>query len=156
MNSERWRQVKALFTSAMELAPAARRQFLESACGGDHELVDEVESLLRYQAVSTAYAISGSRPADRPADTGLEGRRLGTYQLLHKIGHGGMASVYLAIRADDQYRKQVAVKLLSGVAKSEDVVRRFRNERQTLAVLDYSGVGFGCEDGRSAENVGWI
>jgi eukaryotic-like serine/threonine-protein kinase len=140
MDTDRWQQVKAIFSSAAELAPAERRQFLENSCGEDRALREEVESLLRYEGVSTVSGVAGSAPADDRGGVGLKGRRLGPYQLLHQVGRGGMASVYLAIRADDQYSKQVAIKLLDGVTNSEEVVRRFRNERQTLAVLDHPNI----------------
>lgn len=139
MDPDRWQRVKTIFSDAAERPPAERRRFLEDACGGDRDLMEEVESLLRYDGVSTASGVNDLPPAG-DGGAGLEGRRLGPYQLLREIGRGGMASVYLAIRADDQYHKQVAIKLVNDVADSEEVVRRFRNERQTLAVLDHPNI----------------
>ena len=51
-----------------------------------------------------------------------------------------MAAVYLAIRADDQYKKRVAIKLIPAGLDSEELLRRFRNERQTLAALDHPNI----------------
>jgi serine/threonine protein kinase len=53
-------------------------------------------------------------PADIPPDRGPagSGAHIGAYRILREIGHGGMGTVYLAERADDQYRKQIALKLL--------------------------------------------
>jgi eukaryotic-like serine/threonine-protein kinase len=153
VDTDRWQQVKAIFTSAAELAAAERRQFVESACGEDRELLEEVESLLRFQALPTAAGVNGSPPGEHQQDAGLEGRRLGPYQLVHEIGRGGMASVYLAIRADDQYSKQVAIKLVNGVTNSEEVVRRFRNERQMLAVLDHPNIVKLLDGGATADGL---
>ncbi len=66
-------------------------------------------------------------------------RRVGAYRILGEIGHGGMGTVYLAERADDQYRKRVAIKTIRGFG-SEDVLRRFRRERQVLAALEHPNI----------------
>src|SRR5437879_13815079 len=70
----------------------------------------------------------------------IVGRRIGPYQVIREIGHGGMAVVYFAVRADDQYRKSVAIKLVRPGLDREDLLRRFRNERQTLATLDHPNI----------------
>src|SRR3989475_9036648 len=82
----------------------------------------------------------------------MRGRRLGPYRVLHEIGHGGMAVVYAALRADDEYRKRVAIKIVRPGFDSEEILRRFRNERQTLATLDHPNIvklldGGSTEDG---------
>jgi serine/threonine protein kinase/tetratricopeptide (TPR) repeat protein len=59
---------------------------------------------------------------------------------MQRIGQGGMAMVYLATRADDQYRKCVAIKLILPGLHTDDLLRRFRNERQTLAALDHPNI----------------
>lgn len=153
MDADRWQRVKTIFSSAAELAPAERQQFVKDSCGEDRALMEEVESLLRYEGVSTVSGAGGSAPADDRGGVGLEGRRLGPYQLLREIGRGGMASVYLAIRADDQYSKQVAIKLVNGVTNSEEVVRRFRNERQMLAVLDHPNIVKLLDGGATADGL---
>ena len=65
---------------------------------------------------------------------------LGSYRLERRLGRGGMGMVYLAARADGAYQKQVAIKLVSAVAASEEIVRRFLEERQILARLDHPNV----------------
>lgn len=82
----------------------------------------------------------------------MAGRRVGAYQIVRRLGFGGMASVYLAVRADDQYRKRVAVKLVRPELDNQQVLRRFLNERQTLAALDHPNIvklldGGSTEDG---------
>ncbi|MFN2513613.1 MAG: hypothetical protein ABR568_19610, partial [Pyrinomonadaceae bacterium] len=61
------------------------------------------------------------------------GKRLGSYRIEREIGRGGMGSVYLAVRADDEYKKRVAIKLIKRGMDTDFIVRRFRNERQILA-----------------------
>src|SRR5438105_5542215 len=61
------------------------------------------------------------------------GHRIGSYELVEEIGAGGMGEVYRAVRADDEYRKEVAIKLVRSGQDSSFVLHRFKNERQILA-----------------------
>src|SRR5687768_14441306 len=67
-------------------------------------------------------------------------RRIGPYRILRELGHGGMGTVYLAARADEQFHKRVALKVIRSGADSEEVVRHFKRERQILASLDHPNV----------------
>lgn len=67
-------------------------------------------------------------------------RRIGPYRLIRELGRGGMGAVYLAARADDQYEKHVAIKLVRGGPDSAEIVARFRRERQILASLDHPNI----------------
>lgn len=141
MNRERWEKVKELFGSAVELDPSQRSAFLREACGADEALRAEVESLLASYDPTEVFGATSPPSLDRPRiPEKLIGRRLGSYQVLHEIGHGGMAVVYAAVRADDEYRKRVAIKVVQPGLDSEDILRRFRNERQTLATLDHPNI----------------
>jgi serine/threonine-protein kinase len=75
-----------------------------------------------------------SRPHRRDAS---RYQRIGPYRLFRKLGEGGMGAVYLAGRADDQFRHQVTVKLIKNGTDNEGIVRRFCNERQILAALHH-------------------
>ena len=137
VNRERWEKIKDLFGSTVELDPSQRSAFLRDACGSDEALRAEVESLLAsYQRTE---ALDEHQPP-QPYGEKLVGQRLGAYQVLHQMGQGGMAAVYAAVRADDEYRKRVAIKVVLPYLASEDMVRRFRNERQTLATLDHPNI----------------
>ena len=76
-------------------------------------------------------------------------RRIGPYKLIRELGHGGMGTVFLAARADEQFEKRVALKVVRG-SDSEEVVRFFRRERQILAGLEHPNI---CRllDGGSTE-----
>ena len=139
MTPARWQEVKAVLEEALDKEPAERLPFLAAACRDDRELRDEVESLLAADAETEdflAEPVFGPYRGepDRPA----EGERLGAYRILREIGHGGMGAVYLAVRADD-YEKQVAIKIM-GLGTADEIVRRFRAERQILANLDHPGI----------------
>jgi serine/threonine-protein kinase len=90
-----------------------------------------------------APTLAGGLPA-------LEGRRLGAYRVIRELGRGGIGVVYLAVRDDAEFRKDVAIKVLQRGHESEDVVRRFRKERQILAALDHPYIAK-LHDGGSTE-----
>jgi serine/threonine protein kinase len=137
MDPGRWEQLKRLFASALEREPHERSAFMEEVCSGDQDLRAELESLIaNYE--NTAPQSPGSTIEAFP--DAMIGRRLGAYQIIRRHRHGGMATIYLAARADDQYHKCVAVKILNQIISSGEMLRRFRNERQTLAALDHQHI----------------
>lgn len=81
----------------------------------------------------------------------IEGQRFGNYQVIREIGRGGMGAVYLAARADDQYKKRVALKILRADVNAQEVLSRFRHERQILASFDHPNIA-GLLDGGSTPN----
>ena len=141
----RWADIKLLFESALALDSSERDAFLERECRGNDELRREVLSLLAaYEEtddflenpLGSARSLLDTRapaPSDEPA---VIGTRLGAYRLEREIGQGGMGAVYLATRADSEFDKRVAIKLIRDGAASDSAIRRFRNERQILARLE--------------------
>jgi serine/threonine protein kinase/Tol biopolymer transport system component len=158
---ERWQKVKELLLAAEEADPANRDEFLRQACGSDEALRAEIESLLAadHSAVDSGLGTTrlmqkaGLRAA---AIDPMVGHRVGAYEIVRPIGHGGMAVVYLAVRADDAYRKQVAVKLVRSGLDNAEVLSRFRSERQTLASLDHPNIVRLIDGGSTAEGVPYL
>jgi len=151
VTSARWQKIKDLFGEALGLEVAKRKAFLDSACEGDSSLRWEVDSLLAASEPATESDGEGTAGEDR-----MIGRRLGAYEILKLIGSGGMAAVYLAIRADDQYRKRVAIKLIHPGLEREAVCRRFRKERQTLAALDHANIVKLLDGGSTDEGLPYL
>src|SRR5215831_4437658 len=144
MTPERWQQVKSLFDSAIEREPNQRAAFLDEACAGDPELRREVEPLLAYDekecSLMDAPAIEvAAELLTRQAESVI-GRRIGPYQVVREIGRGGMGAVYLAGRTDEQFQKQVAIKIVKRGMDTDAILRRFRNEQQILAHLDHPNI----------------
>ena len=81
----------------------------------------------------------------------MYGRKLGAYRLAELIGAGGMGEVYRALRADEQYKKEVAIKLVRAGRDSSLFLRRFRNERQILASLDHPNIARLLDGGTTQE-----
>src|SRR5271168_2923500 len=154
---EKWDQVKELFTLALERDAAERCEFLRQACGGDDVLRSEIESLLSsFDGAATFLEDSPATDLLFAQSRALAGKRIGAYRIVREIGQGGMAVVYLAERADDQYRKRVAIKMLKPGTKKDEILRRFRNERQTLAALDHSSIVRLLDGGSTEEGLPYL
>ncbi len=157
MTPDRWQQIQDVFNAAVERPAAERVAFLDTACAADADLRREVESLLAtYDEDPDFLEDPAGRVPEAPVANeaqAMKGRRIGPYKVLRRLGEGGMGAVYLAVRDDDQYRKHVALKLVKRGMDSEQILRRFRNERQILAALDHTHIarlldGGMTDDGR--------
>jgi len=142
MTPERWQLIRELLASALELGSAERMEYVQRVSAGDPSLRAELERLLAADKDVGSTFLQNPAPFQLQDDLLMEprtvvGLRLGAYQIVEEIGRGGMGEVYRAYRADDQYRKEVAIKLVRAGRNSESVVRRFRNERQILASLEH-------------------
>ncbi|MFN7948921.1 MAG: protein kinase [Blastocatellia bacterium] len=166
MNNQRWQAVERLFNDALEMTESGRAAYLDAACKGDDTLRREVESLLSAESEaarqatlplavrldSTALPVLQTVAPSADQNQGITaGLRLGSYRLLREIGSGGMGAVWLAERADDEFRQLVAVKLVRPSTGSREVVRRFRHERQILASLEHPNIARLLDGGTSAE-----
>ncbi|MCP4655611.1 MAG: serine/threonine protein kinase [bacterium] len=137
MQAERWQRIETLFAAAAERSVGERAEFLETRCGDDPELRTEIERLLDADERAGTFI----EDAVETAASELEiGRSIGPYQVIRQLGRGGMSSVHLAVRADAQFRKRVAIKLVRRGMDTDDILRRFRNERQILASLDHPNI----------------
>lgn len=159
MTPDRWQRVKELLGPALELDPASRADYLDQACGSDPTLRPDLELLLAAERRAGPDFLSDPiilevLPLELPGHTDAwVGRRLGPYQIVEEIGAGGMGEVYRAVRADDEYRKEVAIKLVRAGQESGFVVSRFKNERQILASLDHPNIARLLDGGTTQEGV---
>jgi len=147
-------RVKDLFLTAADLPQHERNRFLENACSGDDELRSQLNRLLEADAKNGAGILTAVEQAAQSLfeQDGIIGSRIGAYRVIDQIGRGGMGAVYLAVR-DDHYQKQVAIKLIRRGMDTEDMLERFRHERQILANLDHAFIarlldGGAAPDGR--------
>jgi serine/threonine-protein kinase len=131
-----------LFDGATELPASERQAWLVRETSGDRALQSEVEALITASDATDARLSPASTFAQfaRALDAQLEGQRLGPYVVERLIGSGGMGAVFEAVRADDQYRKRVAIKVVRREMGSEMSLARFRRERQILASLSHPNV----------------
>jgi non-specific serine/threonine protein kinase/serine/threonine-protein kinase len=145
---ERWREAQRLFHEARERPAAERAAFLAGAAGGDSELESEVASLLAADADSEEFL-------EAPAPGALR-TRVGPWQILGEIAHGGMGTVYLGERADGPFRKRVAVKVVRRGMDTEAVLKRFRQERQILAGLEHPNIARLLDGGNTDDGLPYL
>jgi serine/threonine protein kinase/tetratricopeptide (TPR) repeat protein len=155
MTPERWKKIEDVFQTAIDLPEVERRQYIAEACAGDDELREQVEVLVTQHSEAgdfieaPALAITDFRNAATPVvdtptvetfDDPVLGRQIGAYRIVREIGRGGMGAVYLAERADSEFRRRVAIKLIKRGMDTDFILRRFRKERQILASLDHPNI----------------
>src|ERR1700674_1857360 len=134
MNPERWRKIEQLYHLALEQEPAQRNRFLAEACQGDAELRGEVESLFAQSGAAdtlidrTALQAVAGQPETHTDLT--PGARLGPYQILGRLGEGGMGKVYRGL--DTRLGRAVAIKI-----SAEQFSKRFEHEARAIAALNH-------------------
>jgi serine/threonine protein kinase/tetratricopeptide (TPR) repeat protein len=84
---------------------------------------------------------------------GLQGTRLGPYELIAALGSGGMGTVFLAERRDGQYEQRVALKVARLGMSGGEARRRFLLERQILATLDHPNIARLLDGGVTEEGI---
>jgi eukaryotic-like serine/threonine-protein kinase len=141
MTAGRWSEVKAVLSDVLDADATQRPALLDRLCGGDTELRTTVESLLAMESqagrLDTAFLPGAALWTDPPEKAPVQ---IGPYNILREIGRGGMGVVYLADRADGEYRKRVAIKLITGARNELNLDQRFRRERQILAQLEHPNI----------------
>lgn len=149
----RYQRLEPLIDRALELDETARDRFL-ALCAEIHP--DLIADLRRALASDDdlpnlgqlAAEITSERPTDR------RGLRAGAWQLLEKIGQGGMGTVYLAERADGSFDKRVAIKLLRG--EDPRFKEQLERERRMLARLDHPGIARLIDGGVMPDGQPWL
>lgn len=145
MTPERWKKVKAIFHSALEVPVDERPAFVVSECRDDSAMLAEVTSLLESHSESESLLESPALAAvtdlvDDAMRPSRIGQIVGAYEIESEVGRGGMGAVYLASRADKAFDKKVAIKLIKRGFDTDEIVRRFRYERQILAGLEHPNI----------------
>jgi serine/threonine-protein kinase len=169
MEPERWQRLQDLFAAARAVEGDAREQLLRAEALADPELVEHARELLEADAQPGVIDSLGARfasvaeilrePALRdplsgdPLSREPLSRRIGAYLLVGEIGRGGAGVVYLAERADGEFKHQVAIKLIGTSNEADPLHQRFIAERQILAALVHPHIarlldGGIAEDGR--------
>lgn len=143
MESEHWRQVEALYHSALEVDVDERENFVAVACAGDRMLLREVLSLLSSAERNDSFLeeplTSVGLVLMNAEQASLKGQAVGPYQLLELLGRGGMGEVYLA--HDPRLNRRVALKLLpTGIADEKTRARRFEQEARAASAISHPNV----------------
>jgi eukaryotic-like serine/threonine-protein kinase len=160
MEDERWRKIEDLFHRALVSSPDERAVILNANCVADDEVRKEVESLLMaYQRAGftdSPVLHESMQILEHSGAAETANRKLGPYRILRELGRGGMGVVYLAARADESFEKLVAIKLLPRGLEAEDLVNRFRAERQILANLDHPNITRLLDGGTTEDGLPYL
>jgi serine/threonine-protein kinase len=154
-----WERVEELFHAASALPEAEWGAFLDRECGEDGALQREVASLLGWSEQSADFTRLAIEPHHRVASaliTRSPGDTLGPYRILREVGEGGMSRVYLAERADEQYRMQVAVKVIRPGLDTPALLDRLRQERQILANLNHPYIAHLLDGGTTEDGTPFV
>ena len=152
-----WRRIEEIFEEVLTLPEEEHEARLAELCEGDEPLRTEVLSLLAADAGASQFL---QRP---PHPTSMElpppsatGRRFGPWRVERLLGEGGMASVYLGVRDDGEFRQQVAIKIYGYAVDRADLVERFRAERQILASLDHPNIARLLDGGTTEDGLPYL
>ena len=150
MSAAPWCDVKAVLARLLEAPTAERPALMDQLCASDPDLRRSVEALLKLEeradsVFDTAISPGAALRQEEPAPEAI-----GPYRILRELGRGGMGVVYLGERDDGEYRKQVAIKLITAGWGGGALERAFRRERQILAQLDHPGIARLLDGGSTA------
>src|SRR5437016_3890573 len=144
MTPERWQQVEEVLQAALDRPPHERVSFLNEACSEDEGLRQEASSLIdaydeagdfieEPAIVHDAHVLLGNNGQDNI------GREIGPYQIIERLGAGGMGEVYLA--EDRRLARQVALKILPPYFVSDEArLRRFQREARAASALNHPNI----------------
>lgn len=153
-NPARWQRLKVILAEALEQGSLAdRTTTLARLCAGDTTLLREAENLLAQDTAVFEEFAEFAATRLRQEEHDRIGERLGAYVIINELGRGGMGAVYLAERADGQFEKRVAIKVLKRGTDTDEVLRRFRTERQILANLDHPNITRLLDAGTTADGL---
>ena len=161
MTRDRRKLIDEIYTRALELSADERERYVRERCG-DAGVRGEVLELLAaatsdrldLQFGSIRERLLGEVITENPVEEDpLPGQRIGPWLVGDQLARGGLATVYLAERDDGEYEQRVAFKVMRRGLDTEDLVARFRTERQILSTLDHPGIarildGGALPDGR--------
>ncbi len=156
-----WQRAARVFDESLEVPRDGLAAFVDQACGGDQELLGVVERLLRSDRIRDGFLDRGplTEMEDAVSIRMTErwiGKVLGSYRITEPLGQGGMGQVFLAERADREFSKKVAIKILASAMATPETLGRFRRERQILATLEHPNIARLLDGGTTTEGLPYL
>lgn len=134
----RWHELGPLLDQALDLPEAERNVWLANLTSEHSDLKTALRSLL---AADSAFI-------ETPP---VHAHVMGAWRLIQKIGEGGMAEVWLALREDGLLARPVAVKLPKIAFSNTSFCQRLAREREILDCLIHPNIARLLDAGTSAD-----
>ena len=150
MSTSDWSVVERILATVIDLPEAERSARIAQMCGNNPDLRAEVESLLAAHEKAESFMEAGAQCQVPATISSLKGTRIGVYELLDVVGHGGMGQVWLA-EQKGPVKRQVALKLIRGGLFDSSLLERFQSERQSLAIMDHPSIAKVFDAGATAD-----
>ena len=165
-----WRDVFEAADRALELQGQERRAYVQRCTEENPAVGSELKALIEsgehdasvLEHPASVFSAPFLHVPESNETTGIaapngETASFGSYRVRRELGSGGMGTVYLAERADDQFRKDVALKVLPRWRRgNRGGYQRFLEERQILAKLDHPGIAHLLDGGVTADGIPWF
>ncbi|HEV7574191.1 MAG TPA: protein kinase [Thermoanaerobaculia bacterium] len=148
-----WERVRTLFHAAVDASPRDRQTLLGDC---DPNLRVEVERLLEQHDTSEGFLEQSVWDLVDTGDAKWEHVLIGPYRVVRQLGHGGMGTVFLAVREDAEFDQRVAIKLVRRGVGGESLLQRFRQERQILAALEHPNIARLLDGGTTSGGVPYL
>ena len=149
---EQWIQIQQLFEHVVDMPEQQMHAYLDQVTAPS-ELVAEVKAmLLAHQG--EPLGLEGR--AETLSQEQLAPERLGAYKIIRKLGQGGMSVVFLAVRDDNTFNREVAIKTLERVYNSDALRQRFQHEQRIHARLNHPNIARLLDAGISVNNKPYL
>lgn len=157
-SSAQWARVKEIVADALAKPATERAAFVAAAAADDPLVQSEAREMLAFapEKDETSRPLAGGLAVPAPADDERAGQQLGPWRIQRELGRGGMGAVYLAERADQEFEKLAAIKILKRGTDTDEVLRRFRTERQILAQLEHPNIARLLDGGTTPDGLPYL
>lgn len=140
-----WDRINELFEQAVSLPTSEQNNLLKETEEKEPGIAREVRELLKSFGDATGFFDGmegeiGDALHQMVEDPLLQGTEIGDYTIAERIGSGGMSVIYRAERHDQEFHQSVAIKVLKKGLDTDDILRRFRSEKQILARLTHPAI----------------
>jgi len=142
---ERYRRINDVADAAVAKNPGDRAAFLDDACGGDAELRERDELLAAQESgddfltTPVFETLAKDIAGEWEKRDGLAGTFIGHYEILRRLGAGGIGEVWLA--RDTQLAREVALKLLNpAFGNDAEQVLRLQQEARAASKLNHPNI----------------
>ncbi|MEO7431177.1 MAG: serine/threonine-protein kinase [Dokdonella sp.] len=166
MQADDWQRVRALFDVLVDQPPETWEAALDERGVEDPQLRAEILALLRADSGDVVRTVVDAQVPDvlsafhdreiRVESEKLHGRKVGPFRLVEEIGRGGMGTVWRAERVEGGFEQIVAIKLIRAGWDAQELIGRFRAERQILAHLNHPNIAHLVDGGLTDTGLPWL